>query len=148
MNKIFAAIGVLLVLTGAYFTFRSATPLSDEAQITQNLDEAQSALEARSAARVTKFLSKDFQIGDMNRKDFNSALAGAMWQWRDVKLTRTGEKITVSGDGATVTGLFKLRYSSTEGGTMETQAGAYTMHLRKEDGESKVLDVKGDGVRE
>lgn len=146
MKKIFAIVGVVLLLTGAYFTFRRPTPLSDRAQIRQDLDEAETALEDGSAARLSRFLADDFHYEGMNRKDFNTMLAGTMWQWRNVQLTRTAENIAISGDKATVTGTFSLHYDSGEGGAPQAQKGRYQLKLRRDEGQWKVTEVTGDGL--
>jgi ketosteroid isomerase-like protein len=141
MKKLFAVVGVLLVLTGAYFTFRRAAPLSDEAAISRELDSAEAALEARSAARVTQLLAKDFRTGDTGRKDFNTMLAANFWQWRDVELTRNGEKIAVTGDNATVTGNYAFRFRPSEGAPYEMHGGLYTLQLRRDEGQWKVVSA-------
>ena len=142
--KWIAIAGLMLIMAGAYFTFRkSSSPLSSEAQITRELDQAESALEARSAPRLTHLLSEDFRWGDNDRKEFNQMVAGAFWQWRDVELTRTGQSVTVSGDNADARGTYVMRYRPSEGAAVETHRGNYVLHLRLEDGEWKVAAATG-----
>lgn len=142
MKKWIVILGALFIVAGAYFTFRrGSAPLSSKAQIALSLDQAETALEDRSAARLTKFLADDFRAGDSNRKDVNTMLAGSFWQWRDVEMLRNGEKISVNGETATVTGNYALRFRPSEGASYEMHGGLYTLQLRNAKGEWKVVSA-------
>ncbi|HEX8552633.1 MAG TPA: hypothetical protein VF681_13880 [Abditibacteriaceae bacterium] len=144
MKKWIAVVGALFIIAGAYFTFRRAnSPLSDKQQIALAMEQAESALESRSAARLKNFLAEDFRHGETNRKDLSSMMAGAFWQWRDVQLLRNGEKNSVSGDTATVTGNYALRFRPSEGATYEAHGGLYTLQLRRVSNDWKIVSASG-----
>jgi ketosteroid isomerase-like protein len=144
MKKWIVLVGALFIVAGAYFTFRRTnSPLSDKQQIAVAMEQAENAVETRSAARLKNFLAEDFRHGDTNRKDISSMMAGAFWQWRDVQLLRNGEKIYVDGDTATVTGNYALRFRPSEGATYEAHGGLYTLQLRRVNNEWKIVSASG-----
>lgn len=144
MKKIFAALGMLFILAGAYFTFRTKNPpLSSVQQVTRDLDAAQKAIETRSAKQLKSYLSDDFRYGDTDRRDFNTMMGASFLQWRDVQLVRSSERIEIDGNSATATGKFRLSYRPSEGAAIETKSGDYILQLRHEDGQWKVVSASG-----
>ena len=142
--KKFFVLGLVFILAGAYFTFRTKNPpLSSLAQVTRNLDGAENAVETRNARALKSFLTDDFRAGDTDRQSFNTMMGASFLQWRDVQLSRSGEKIEIDGNSAVARGKFRLSHRAQEGAPMETQSGDYTLQLRREEGKWKVVSASG-----
>ena len=142
--KKFFAIGLLFVLAGAYFTFRTKNPpLSSLQQVARDLDSAQAAVETRNAHALKSFLADDFRAGDTDRGSFNTMMGASFLQWRDVQLVRSGETIEIDGNSAVARGKFRLSHRAQEGAAVETQSGDYVLQLRREEGRWKVVSASG-----
>jgi ketosteroid isomerase-like protein len=120
-------------------------PLTPEQQIAANLDDAQRALQNRSAGGVLRHLAPDFSWNNTSRQEFSSMTKGSLFQWRDIQVQRSDEQISVSGNEATSTGSFRMSYRAAPNTPPQNMSGTYTLRWRLIDGEWKV--VKADGAQ-
>jgi ketosteroid isomerase-like protein len=137
-------LGVLLLLIGGISWWRAAhPPLTAEQQIAANLDDAQRALQNRSAGGVLRYLAPDFSWNNTSRQEFSGMTKGSLFQWRDVQVQRTDEEITVTGNEATSSGTFRISFRSGRDAPLQTMNGTYILHWRLIDSEWKVVKAEG-----
>lgn len=148
-RKYFIAVGVLLILAGGFSAWRASNPPQSEEQILlSTLDDAASAIQDRSVARVSKFLAPSFSWNGTSRSELKQVMTGAFWQWRDVQLQLTNQQVTVNGDEATTSGRFILNYRPAQDAAPESNSGNFTLQWRKADGQWQVVSATGaDNMR-
>ena len=138
------AVGLMLLLAGVVSWWRAShPPLTASQQITANLDEATQALQNRSTAGILRHIAPGFSWNNNSKKELGDLLRGAMFQWRDVQLQRSGEVTVVNGTQATTTGSYMLRYRAGPKAPRETSSGNYKLQWQMQDGNWKI--VKADG---
>ncbi len=137
-------LGFVLIVFGSIAWWRAThPPLTAEQQIAANLDDAQRALQNRSAGGVLRHLAPDFSWNNTSRQEVSSMMKGSLFQWRDVQVQRTGEQIAVNGNTATSSGSFRLLYRPGPNAPPQTANGTYTLHWRLIDGEWKITKAEG-----
>ena len=137
-------LGVLLLLVGGIVWWRAAhPPLTAEQQIVANLDDAQRALENRSAGGVLRHLAPDFSWDTTSRQEISTMTKGSIFQWRDVQVQRTDEEISVTGTEAVSSGNFRMSYRVRSGSPPQRLSGRYILRWRLIEGEWKVVKAEG-----
>src|SRR4028119_1994047 len=124
----FIVLGSLLLLVSGVVWWRiTHPPLTPQQQIAANLDDAQRALQNRSAAGVLRHLAPDFSWNNTSRQEVSSLTKGSMFQWRDVQMQRTDEQISVAGNTASSTGSFRVSYRPAPKAPLQTATGTYML---------------------
>lgn len=140
---VFALGFVLLVIGGMAWWRATHPPLTAEQQIAANLDDAQRALQNRSASGVLRHLAPEFSWDNTSRQEVSSMTKGSMFQWRDVQVQRTDEEISVTGNEAVSTGNYRISYRIRSDMPPQSLSGRYTLHWRLINGEWKVVKAEG-----
>jgi ketosteroid isomerase-like protein len=137
-------LGCILVLIGGVIWWRAKhPPLTAEQQIAANMDDAQRALQNRSAGGVLRHLAPDFSWNNTSRQEVSSMTKGSLFQWRDVQVERSNEQVDVSGTEATSTGSFRITYRSSPDAPPQTANGTYSLRWRLITGEWKIVKAEG-----
>ena len=138
------ALGILFCVIGGYFWWRAANPpLTSEQQIAANLNAAESALKQRSAGGILRHFAPEFSASGTSRDEFSSLLKGTLFQWRDVKMRRSNELITINGNEATSSGSYRISYRTSPNQPRQIQRGNYVLHWRRINDEWKVVKAEG-----
>jgi ketosteroid isomerase-like protein len=144
MRRAIIGLGLVLLVAGGIGIWRAMhPPLSPEQQIAVNLEAAADALQSRSTSGVMRYLAPEFKWNNSSRDELRQMVAVASFQWRDVQLERTNEKITVNGDEAVSSGTYHLAYRAGPQAALETQSGNYTLRWKLHDGEWKIAAATG-----
>lgn len=147
MRKLFIWAGIILILVGAFLAWKKAhPPLTDEQQISANLEDLRQNANLRRTRGITQHLSSDFKLGSLGKKEVNNQLVGAFLQWGKIELDISGVKTQIKGDEAISNGHFSLQASRDEAGTPETYAGDFKTWWRKEDGVWKIYRAEGTNI--
>jgi len=145
-RTVFIALGLLFIFAAGVSFWRSAhPPQSDEELLMSSLDNAASAVRDRSVGRVMSFLAPGFSANGTSRGEFNRMMTGAFFQWRDVQLDLSNQKVQISGDSATTSGHFVLNYRPQEGAAPENHRSDFSLQWRKIDGAWKIVSASGTG---
>jgi ketosteroid isomerase-like protein len=138
------AFGLVLLIVGGIGVWRAThPPLTAEEQIVANIDDAAAGIEQRSVSRLAHYLAPEFSWNGTPRADVTRALAGTFYQWRDVQLQRTVDRVQVSGDTATTSGTYRISFRPAPDAAPETQAGTYTLQWRLRDGNWQIVAAQG-----
>ena len=144
MRRAIIGLGLVLLVAGGIGIWRAMhPPLSPEQQIGVNLEAAADALQRRSTSGVMRYVAPEFKWNNSSRDELRQLMAGASFQWRDVQLERTDEKITVSGDEAVSSGSYHLTYRTGPQAAPEAHNGTYTLRWKLRDGEWKIVAATG-----
>jgi ketosteroid isomerase-like protein len=135
---------VLLLLIGGWFAWHAAhPPLTDEQQIVANVKAIRLAVEARSAGRIANYLADDFTWNGNNKREVNSQLTGAFFQWREVTLTLTKLNVAVQDDMATATGKFSITLRPSPNARADAYLGNFKLTWKKRDGQWLITKAEG-----
>src|SRR5690606_21442588 len=75
LRNILITLGVLLLLGGGWWSWRASQPvLTDEQQITANLESLRQAVQNRKTGRIASYLAEDFTWNGQNKRELESML--------------------------------------------------------------------------
>ena len=138
------ALGLVLLIVGGIGVWRAMhPPLTAEEQIIANIDDAAVSIEQRSTSRLARYLAPEFSWNGTPRADALRLLAGTFYQFRDVQLQRTIERVQVNGDTATTSGTYHISFRSAPQAAPESQSGAFTLKWRLRDGKWLIVSAQG-----
>jgi ketosteroid isomerase-like protein len=137
-------IGALLLVFGGWFAWRAAhPPLSDRQQLIANVEAIRAAVESRSVGRIASFLADDFTWNGHNKREVNSQITGAFFQWREVTANIMGLNVSINGDAATTTGQFSIAFRPTPHSRADALVGDFKLTWQKRDGQWLITKAEG-----
>ncbi len=145
--KRYRVLVVVALLAALYLGWRlTRPPLSPEQQIRVNMDGVTQAIQNTSPRNILGYLSPDFQWNRTKRDEVEQMVREASVSATDVQITRSGERIQVRGNEATVTGDFRLSYrllQESRETPPHTSVGQYSVLWQKRNGDWKIVQVQG-----
>lgn len=143
-RNILVLLGVLLVLVGGWWGWRASQPvLTDEEQITANIESLRAAVRRRNTGGVAALLAEDFTWNGQPRRELESLMRGAFLQWRDVQPNITGLEVSVQGNSATASGNYSLAFRPTPKRRAEAYVGEFKLALEKRNGRWLITRAEG-----
>lgn len=118
--------------------------LSDEDQIRQSLDGIATQASHKSSSGVTSFLSKDFQMDGLKRKDITQQLTLGMLQYAVVNLKVSNVQVQTNGNTATSTGHYDVGLKSEFSSPEQKTSSEFSLKWKREDGQWKISDADGN----
>lgn len=144
MRKLIIIVGLVLLVVGGVAIWRQMHPvLSAEEQIAANLEDLARAASGKRLSGIMTYLDKDFKYGSMGRKDVQSSLAAAFWQFRKIDVQISGVKIQVNQDTAMSTGHYTVATQRETTSPPDTSAGDFKIGWKRQDGEWKAVNAEG-----
>jgi hypothetical protein len=138
------ALGLVLLIAGGFGVWRAMhPPLTAEEQIIANIDDAAASIEQRSTSRLARYLAPEFSWNGTPRADVIRMLAGTFYQYRDVQLQRTIDRVQVDGDTATTNGTYRISFRAAPQAAPESQSGTFTLRWRLRDGNWQIVSAQG-----
>ena len=148
-RPILFTLGVLLLLMGSWFFWRnSQIVLSDEQQITNNLEDLRQAVQDQSSSRIADYLAEDFNWSGQSKSELRRQMNGAFIQFRDVTANISGVVISMSGETATATGIYAYSYRPAPRAGFESSRGQFKLQLAKRDGEWLIVKAEDGSTQE
>lgn len=133
-----------MLLLAGFMMWRAATPpLSDREQISAQMEEMRAAMEARSAGKIAKYISEDFEWNGLDARAFRASLAQIFMQWRDVKLLISSQKTDVRGASATTSGSYKITLREADASAPQTLNGDFSVQWNRTQSGWRIQSLRG-----
>ena len=128
---------VLVILT--LFLWRWTHPiLSDEQQIRAALDGIEAQASHKNSGGITSYLTKDFEMNGLKRKELTQNLTGGLFNYRVVTLKISRVQVQVSGNTATTRGHYYLGLKTEFSSPEQPFSNDFSLKWKREDGQWKI----------
>ncbi len=145
MKKSLRFVVPLLLLVLVFFGWKWTHPtLSDQEQIRAALDGLAAQASHKNSSGVTSFLTKDFQMDGLKKKDLRQQLTVGMLQYAVVNLKITSVQAEVNGDSATTRGRYELGLKQEFSSPEQKTSSDFVLKWKREDGQWKISDADGN----
>ena len=143
-NRVLVALALIVV---AFAVWRLSRPqLTSEQQIRANMNDLAQGMQNTSPRQMLQYLSPDFKWNNNSREQVERLVRQISAGATHVEVMRTGERIQVRGEEATVSGNYTIRYlmrQEPRETPLHVLSGPYSVVWQKRDGDWKIVALEG-----